>query len=151
MKPAALFFAAALLFAAFPARAAAPIAPAAKTTIEAVLVVAAKTPGKSDPRLAAYDATLRRVLRFESFQYIGRASIALATPGSGSLNLGAGQRLELKTEPAADQLIRVQVGWFAGPRAHMNTRLDLRPGVPAILGGAARAEGEVYAVILTAQ
>jgi len=55
--------------------------PAATSTIEAVLVVASKAPGKPDPRLAAYEATLRRVLRFESFQFLGRARATLAIPG----------------------------------------------------------------------
>jgi hypothetical protein len=150
MKLAAFLFAAVCLFASFPARGLAQAAPATKTSIEAVLVVASKSPGKADPRLAAYDATLRRVLRFESFQYLGRDRAALAIPGEGSLNLGGGQRLELKTTPAPDQRLRVQVSWFEGPRALMNTGLVLRPGVPAVLGGPARAEGEVYAVILIA-
>jgi hypothetical protein len=149
MKFAALFLAAACLFTSLPARALAQAAPAAKTTIEAVLVVASKTPGKADPRLAAYDATLRRVLRFESFQYIGRARASLAIPGEGSLDLGGGQRLDLKTAPAADQRLRVQVSWLEGRRTLMDTGLVLRPGVPAVLGGPARSEGEVYAVILT--
>jgi hypothetical protein len=153
MKLAALLFAAVCVFASFPARAATPAtqaAPAAKTAIEAVLVVASKAPGKADPRLAAYDATLRRVLRFESFQYLGLGRAALTIPGEGSLDIGGGQRLELKTTTAADQRLRVQVSWFDGPRALMNTGLVLRPGVPAVLGGPARADGEVYAVILTA-
>ncbi len=150
MKLAAFLLAVVCLFASLPTRAFAQAAPAAKTAIEAVLVVASKSPGKPDPRLAAYDATLRRVLRFESFQYIGRDRAALAIPGEGSLDLGGGQRLKLKTTPGADQRLRVQVSWFDGPRALMDTGLVLRPGVPAVLGGPARAEGEVYAVILIA-
>jgi hypothetical protein len=150
MKPTAFLFAVICLFVYIPEPSLAQAAPAAKTAIEAVLVVASKSPGKPDPRLAAYDATLRRVLRFESFQYLGRDSAALAIPGEGSLNLGGGQRLDLKTTPAADQRLRVQVSWFEGSRTLMNTGLVLRPGVPAVLGGPARAEGEVYAVILIA-
>ncbi|AKC83341.1 hypothetical protein IMCC26134_12150 [Verrucomicrobia bacterium IMCC26134] len=150
MKIAAVLFAAACLFTTFSARALAQAAPAAKTAIEAVLVVASKAPGKADPRLAAYDTTLRRVLRFESFQYVGRGRAALTIPGESSLDLGGGQHLELKTAPAADQRLHVQVSWFDGPRLRMNTVLVLRPGIPAVLGGPARADGAVYAIILTA-
>lgn len=150
MKIATLFLALAGLLSFVPAAVRAQPAPAARTTVEAVLVVASKTPGPSDPRLAPYEATLRRVLRFESFRYVGRAQSAVAIPGQARLTLGAGQRLDLKTEPAADQRLRVQASWFDGDRALMNTGLLLRPGVPAVLGGPARAEGEVYAVILTA-
>jgi hypothetical protein len=150
MKFAAFLSAVVCLFASLPARSFAQAAPAAKTTREAVLVIASKSPGKPDPRLAAYEATLRRVLRFESCQYLGRDRAAFAIPGEGSLDLGGGQRLELKTTPAADQRLRIQVSWFEGSRALMNTGLQLRPGVPAVLGGPARTEGEVYAVILIA-
>lgn len=120
-----------------------------RVTITAVLVVAAKTPAKADPRLTAYETTLRRVLRFESFQQLNKATLDVAIPGSGKLALGSGHRLEIKTEPAEGQR-RVQLSWFDGERALMNTGLVLRPGVPAVLGGPAKAEGEVYAVIVTA-
>ena len=120
-----------------------------RVTITAILVVAGKNPAKPDPRLSAYETTLRRVLRFEGFQWLNQATLDLAIPGSGKLALGSGQRLEIKTEPASGQR-RVQVSWFEGDRSLMNTGLVLRPGVPAVLGGPAKAEGEVYAVIVTA-
>jgi hypothetical protein len=121
-----------------------------RVTITAVLVAAARTPAKADPRLAGYEATLRRVLRFESFQQLNQATLDVAIPGAGKLALGSGQRLEIKTEPAEGQR-RVQVSWFDGERALMNTGLVLRPGVPAVLGGPAKSEGEVYAVIINAE
>ena len=125
-------------------------APAAtSTTVKAFLVIASKSPGKSDPRLAAYDDTLRRVLRFESFRLVGQNSADISIPGTKSLNLGDGQRLDLKTE-ASETNRRLQVSWFEGKTSHMKTGLVLRPGVPAVLGGPAHGEGEVYAIILTA-
>lgn len=124
-------------------------AAATSTTVKALLVIASKTPGKSDPRLAAYDENLRRVLRFESFRLVGQNSADISIPGSQTLALGDGQRLELKTE-ASETNRRIQVSWLEGNKTHMKTGLALRPGAPAVLGGPAHGEGEVYAIILTA-
>lgn len=132
-----------------PLSAAPTAAPATSTTVKALLVIASKSAGKPDPRLAAYDDTLRRVLRFESFRLVGQNSADISIPGTKTLTLGDGQRLELKTETSESNR-RVQVGWFEGKTSHMKTGLVLRPGTPAVLGGPAHGEGEVYAIILTA-
>jgi multidrug efflux pump subunit AcrA (membrane-fusion protein) len=44
--------------------------------------------------------------------------------------------------------VKVRVRWLDGDRVLMQTGLSLRPGVPAVLGGPARGNGEVYAVIV---
>lgn len=152
MKITALLLAAACLLGLVSPRplSAAPTASAAtSTTVKALLVIASKSAGKSDPRLAAYDDTLRRVLRFESFRLVGQNSADISIPGTKTLELSNEQRLELKTE-SSEANRRIQVGWFEGKTSHMKTGLVLRPGTPAVLGGPAHGEGEVYAIILTA-
>lgn len=124
---------------------------AGRASIHAILVTASKTGGESDRRLAPYEATLRRILRFESFRFVGEGRAAAAIPGDASLSLGNGQHLELRTEPSTDDRLRMQVRWIEGDRALMSTGLVLRPGVPAVLGGPSRGENnEVYAVIVIA-
>ncbi len=127
-------------------------APAAiqAATFDAILVVASKEAGKSDPRLAPYEANLKRLLRFESFSVAGQGKANIDVPGTGSISLGAGQSLILTTTEDPKSGIRVQIKWQQGNRLLMNTGLVLRPGVPAVLGGPATPDGGVYAVILTA-
>lgn len=125
---------------------AAPHAPAAQYS--ALLVAASKKPGPNDPRLAPYEANLRKILRFESFRLIGEDHANVAGTGQGQLSLGDGHQLLLEAEGGH----RVQATWKQGSRTLMNTALSLKPGVPAILGGPATGkEGEAYAVILIAK
>ncbi len=121
-----------------------------RVALRAILVSASKEPGATDRSLSRYEDTLRRILRFESFQQLGSDRATLDTPGSGTLSLGQGHRLEINTEPAKGDRIRVQVEWDGNGRRLMRTGLVLRPGVPAVLGGPSRNDHEVYAVILIA-
>lgn len=117
--------------------------------IQGILIAASNQPGKSDQRLAPYEPTLKRILRFQSYRYIGSDTGTLALPGEGSLSIGQGQQLQLTTDRSDSSGIHVRVRWLSGGKSLMNTGLVLRPGVPAVLGGPATGNGdEVYAVIL---
>ena len=122
---------------------------AERATIEGILITASNEPGQSDRRLAPYEATLRRILRFETFRYVGADRTSLDVPATGSLSVGEGHELHLTTESGDGKSVHVKVRWSAGGRTLMNTGLSLRPGVPAVLGGPSTGnKGEVYAVIL---
>jgi len=121
---------------------------AAETSIQGILITASSEPGKTDGRLAQYEPTLRRILRFESYHYVGDDSARLEVPASGSLSVGDGHELEVTTEQSDGKALHVKVRWTSGGRTLMNTGLTLRPGVPAVLGGPSNSKGEVYAVIL---
>ncbi len=122
-------------------------APARATTdVTAILVTASRQPGDSDRRLAPYEATLRRILRFESFKFVGQDRGTVPDDGDTTLNVGAGQSLAI----APGDGNQLAVTWRQGGRPLMRTGLVLRPGVPAILGGPGTGtEGEVYAIIVT--
>lgn len=120
--------------------------------LSALLVSASKEPGASDPRLKPYEATLRRILRFESFKLVGQGRASLTTPGKGSVSLGAGHSLQIEAESSDGTSDHVQVTWQQGGRTLMRTGLVLRSGVPAVLGGPGTGEGgNVYAVIVVAR
>lgn len=121
-----------------------------QVSLRAILVSASKEPGQTDRRLSSYESTLRRILRFESFQQLGSGRARLSTPGNGSIGLGQGHKLLVTTEASQGDRIRVQVEWDGNGRRLMRTGLVLRPGVPAVLGGPSRSDHEVYAVILIA-
>ena len=122
---------------------------AEQTSVQAILITASNEPGRSDPRLASYEPTLRRILRFTSYRYVGGGSTTLAIPSDGSISLGNGQQLKLSAEASQGRGVRIRVEWKQGRRTLMETGLSLSPGVPAVLGGPGTGNGdEVYAVIL---
>ena len=120
-----------------------------RASLQGILISASNEPGQTDRRLAPYEPTLRRILRFESYRHLGDGSASFDIPAQGSLSLGDGHELEITTEKADGKSVHVRVRWTAGGRTMMNTGLVLRPGVPAVLGGPSTGnKGEVYAVIL---
>jgi hypothetical protein len=117
-------------------------------SVQGILITASNQPGEIDRRLAPYEPTLRRILRFESYHYVGEDRTSIEVPASGTLSVGDGHQLEITTEKSDGKSVHVKVRWLSGGRTLMNTGLALRAGVPAVLGGPAKANGEVYAVIL---
>lgn len=122
---------------------------AERAAVEGILITASNEPGQTDRRLAPYEATLRRILRFETFRQVGSGRANVDIPAAGRLALGDGHELELETESSDGKTVHLKVRWIAQGRTLMNTGLALRPGVPAVLGGPSTGnKGEVYAVIL---
>lgn len=119
-------------------------------TVRAILVSASREAGETDRALARYEATLRRILRFESFQQLGSGRDRTDLPGEGSLGIGQGQRLHFRAEDAGNGRVRLQLEWAGDSRTFMRTGLVLRSGVPAVLGGPSRPDGGVYALIVIA-
>lgn len=125
---------------------------AERTTIQGLLISASNEKGQTDQRLAAYEPTLRRILRFESYRFLGDDNASIGVPEKGHLSLGEGHELEIETELADGKSVHLRVRWLKGGRVLMNTGLILRPGVPAVLGGPSTGnKSEVYAVILIGQ
>ena len=125
---------------------------AAGANVHAILVIASNQRGASDARLAPYEPTLRRILRFESYRVGGEGASAVAVPGKSSIALGGGQVLEIETERSDGSGLRVRVRWVGGGQVLMNTGLVLRPGVPAVLGGPPSGDkGDVSAVIIVVE
>lgn len=122
-----------------------------RANVRAMLVLASNQKGATDGRLADYEPTLRRILRFESYKLVGEGAAALGGAGRSNVKLGRGHTLELAAEKSDGKGVRLKVNWQDGGRSLMNTGLVLRPGVPAVLGGPASGKGgEVWAVILVA-
>ncbi|MEO6994500.1 MAG: hypothetical protein ABI273_12785 [Lacunisphaera sp.] len=128
----------------------APIVHAAeRTQIQGILIAASNSRGETDRRLSAYEPTLRRILRFESYRFLGDDSASLGVPANGHLSLGEGNELEIQTESSDGRSVRLKVRWLKGGNTLMSTGLALRPGVPAVIGGPSTGHnGDVYAVIL---
>lgn len=120
-----------------------------RARIQGILITASNDQGATDRRLTAYEPTLKRILRFESYRFLGDDSASLGVPESGHLSLGYEHQVEIETEKADGNNIHVRVRWTQGGRTLMNTKLVLRSGIPAVLGGPSTGKkGEVYAVII---
>ena len=113
-------------------------------TVKGILISASNENGESDRQLAAYVPNLRRILRFESFRYLGEDSASLAVPAKGELSLGEGQRVELATESADGKTVLLRVRWGSVRHEYV-----LQRGGITVLGGSSTGKkGEVFAVIL---
>lgn len=120
-------------------------------SVQALLISASNAKGGSDPKLASYEATLRRNLPFNTFKLTGEGSASVASGGKSSLALGRGHQLELQHERGKGGGIHLKVQWTSGNKTVINTSLTLQPGVPAVLGRRGDDDGEVPVVLLIAR
>lgn len=126
-----------------------PARAAEHAAIQGILIAASNDQGRTDRRLAAYEPTLKRILRFESYRFLGDDRASLEGAGTGHLSLGDGHELVVAKDASEGKSLRVRVKWMKNGRALMNTELVLRPGIPAVLGGPSTGnKDEVYAVIV---
>lgn len=139
----------ALLFAAAPLTSLA----AESASIRAILIVASNQKGGSDPKLAPYEPTLRRILPkgFESFRFMGEGSASLAIPGRAGIALAQGHSLELDGEKSEARRVRLNVRWLNGRTVLMEQPISVARGTPSVLGGPAWGnKGDVCAIIVIA-
>lgn len=110
--------------------------------VRAILIVASNVKGAADPKLADYDANLRRILRFESFRWVADGSAVVPENGTATVTLVRDHKIELTGDGKA-----IRATWFEGSRRVI--ALALPDGRPSILGGPAwNDQGEVCAIIL---
>jgi hypothetical protein len=120
------------------------------TSVHALLISASNAKGGSDPKLAAYESTLRRNLPLTTFRLVGEGNAAVPSGGKSTVALGRGHRLELQNEKGGGG-IRLKVQWTNGAKTLINTSLILQPGVPAVLGRRGDDDGEVPVILLIAR
>ncbi len=120
-----------------------------RASVHALLISASKGKGGSDPRLASYEATLKRTLPFDTFKLVSEGSASVSGSGKSALSLSGGHRLELSGGERAGGGIKVRVEWTQGGRTLMNTEFTLKAGVPVVMGRG--GEGEVPVVLLIAK
>jgi hypothetical protein len=120
---------------------------AESVAVRGILISASNESGESDRRLAAYEPNLRRILRFESFRFLGEDSVSLAVPAKGALSLGEGQQVELATASSDGKTVLLKVRWGSVRHEYV-----LQRGGITVLGGSSTGKkGEVYAVILVSK
>lgn len=115
-------------------------------TVHGLLISASNEPGESDPRLSAYAANLKRILRAESLHLVGEDSAALAVPSNGQLSLG-GQGVQISTESADGRTVLLRARWGSVRQDYVIQR----GGGTTLLIGPTGKRGDVFAVLLIAR
>lgn len=122
---------------------------AGPVTVDAMLILASDDPAPLDRRLERVEYKLRPLFRFEHYRHMGEGTGMLNLPGDTTVALGDGYHLELRGS-ARDGGTRLEVRWFRGAQALLNTAVHLKPGKPVILGGVPHDKGTLI-VTLTAR
>jgi len=107
--------------------------------VHAILVIGSNEKVPTDRRLAPYEDTLKRTLRFASFRQVGESSATVSAGGTANLSLPSGQALRLSSDKGGEA-VAVQY----------DSRVSIPKGATVVLAGrSAGDKGEVYAVIVT--
>jgi len=121
----------------------------APVSFQAIMVIASDD-GATDVSLAAYEATLRRVLRFKTYRRAGGGTARLAADGEGTLSLGHGYDLDLWITRVTESEIEFGIRWFKGDVTLANTKVTRPRRANTVIGGPATEDGKgTYAVIVT--
>jgi hypothetical protein len=115
--------------------------------VQVILVEASNSGEGVDGSLRQYAGTLQRLFRFKSYKQVTRKSMNLEIPGQGSVSLSGGQSLTLKSS-GSKRSVSADLTWSRGSKRLVHTRLQLRPGSPAVLGGPSSGSGGNYLLIL---
>lgn len=121
---------------------------AASERVQVILVEASNAEGGVDSSLRAYSGTLQRLFKFKSYKQLSRNSLRLDVPGEGSVGLAGGQKLTLKASDGSKRGLMAELTWARGSKKLLHTRIQLRPGSPAVLGGPSTGRGGTYLLIL---
>ena len=117
--------------------------------LEIILVEASNGEGGVDSSLRPYADTLQRLFRFKSYRQVNQRSMRLTVPGNSTVSLEGGQSLRLEAEGSGGPGLVAQLTWSRGSQRLLHTRLQLRSGSPAVLGGPRSGDaGGSYLLIL---
>ena len=117
--------------------------------VEVILVEASNSEGGVDSSLKQYSGTLQRLFRFKSYKQVSKGNLKLSVPGEGSVGLAGGQRLSLKADEGSSRGLMAELSWTRGNKRLLHTKIQLRPGNPAVMGGPSTGKGGNYLLILT--
>lgn len=109
--------------------------------VEVILVQAGNGEGGVDAALRPYAANLQRLFRFKSYRQSSKQVLRLAVPGEGSVGLAGGQSLSIRSGGPSGKGLKAEIDWKRGSQSLLHTRINLRPGSPAVLGGPKSRDG----------
>ena len=120
-----------------------------QATLQAVMIHASNSPAPIDRRLENIEYKLRRVFGFEHYRHVGEGSVTISLPGEGTIDLGGGYRLMLRSSNTKDGRIRTQVTWSKGGATLLSTSTKVRRGAPpTVIGGASQGGGKLIVTLV---
>jgi len=111
--------------------------------VEVLLVRATDGGSGIDAPLRPYAGTLKRLFRFDSYELVSSRSMSLNLPGEAGTSLAGGQSLTLRAGPD----LKADIDWMRGKQRLLHTRIQMRRGNPAILGGPRGREGTLLLIL----
>jgi len=121
---------------------------AASVRLEATLILASSEEAPADPRLEKFESNLRRIFGFEHYRHYGEAASSTELPGELYLRLGHGYGLAVQVREGQRDKMVAHLRWLREKKQLLNTRVRLKKGVPAILGGPKHGEGTLIVVLI---
>ena len=125
------------------------LAAADGATVQAILINASNEKTAADPRLAAYEAELQRMVPESSFRFIAQGTAAVTGSGHATISLGSGHRIELDRDKGGG--LRLKIQWMNGTKLVLGGTFNAQPGVPIMLGNRPSGEGAVPIVLVIAK
>ena len=117
-------------------------------TLMAVMILASDRPAPIDERIENIEFKLRRIFKFEHYLYYGKGSLTLTLPGSGTIRLGKGYRLDISASRTHDKKIRAKVKWRGNGRVLLSTTTVVGRGTPTVLGGVSHEDGKLIVTMV---
>lgn len=109
--------------------------------LEVILVKAGNGKPGIDAALRPYASTLQRVFRFESYRMAGRKQLQVGSGRESAATFPGGQSLHVRSLDFGNKGMKAEINWKRGGKNLLHTRINLRPGTPAVLGGPKGPEG----------
>ncbi len=118
-------------------------------SVRAILITATNEKTAADPKLAAFEAELQRMVPESSFRYVADGTVGVPGTRRATISLGNGHRLELEREKGEG--LRLKIQWMNGTKLVIGGTFTAQPGVPIMLGNRPSGEGDVPIVLVIAK
>ncbi len=115
--------------------------------VQVILVQADNSGQGVEGSLKPYAGNLQQLLNFNTYRQVARKGIQLDVPGEGSASLPGGQTLLVKAGSQDGPAIIAEVTWMRGNKRLVHTRIQLRKGTPAVIGGPRGGDGPLLVIL----
>lgn len=112
-----------------------------RAEVEVILVRASNANAEVDGSLRAYASTLKRLFRFEGYRRAAGTRLRVSAGATSEAALASGQAVRLRAGRLEAAGLTAEVTWERGGTTLLQTRIQLRPGRPAVLGGPRDGDG----------
>ena len=117
--------------------------------VSAILFVASAEDKPSDAKLTRFEAELKRILRFQSFKFVGEGAATPDRDGKLQITPSAGHKIQLKLDSSKERRVGMTLLWHRDERLVLDQAVSPHIGKPTIfIGPAADGSGAVFGLIV---